>query len=105
MVLWGRAEKPIRTRRRIRELCSHHRKPTLAASAAGRLNSDLDEPEPPFSNCLISLKSFDDVTLSNEEMVCFKGWGIKLAKRIGMKKAKVAIVRKIAVILPGRTGS
>jgi hypothetical protein len=33
-----------------------------------------------------------------------KGWGIKLAKRIGMKKAKVAIARKIAVILPGRTG-
>jgi transposase len=28
-----------------------------------------------------------------------KAWGIKLAKRIGMKKAKVAISRKIAVIL------
>ncbi|EIG62222.1 transposase [Bradyrhizobium sp. JR1.5] len=28
-----------------------------------------------------------------------KAWGIKLAKRIGMKKAKVAIARKIAVIL------
>ncbi len=26
-------------------------------------------------------------------------WGMKLAKRIGMKKAKVAIARKIAVIL------
>jgi transposase len=25
-----------------------------------------------------------------------KAWGIKLAKRIGMKKAKVAIARKIA---------
>jgi transposase len=28
-----------------------------------------------------------------------KVWGMKLAKRIGMKKAKVAIARKIAVIL------
>jgi transposase len=28
-----------------------------------------------------------------------KAWGIKLAKRIGMKKAKVAIARKIPVIL------
>jgi hypothetical protein len=28
-----------------------------------------------------------------------KAWGIKLAKRIGMRKAKVAIARKIAVVL------
>lgn len=28
-----------------------------------------------------------------------KAWGIKLAKRVGMKKAKVAIARKIAIIL------
>ena len=28
-----------------------------------------------------------------------KAWGMRLAKRIGMKKAKVAIARKIAVIL------
>jgi transposase len=28
-----------------------------------------------------------------------KAWGMKLAKRIGMKKAKVAIARKFAVIL------
>jgi transposase len=28
-----------------------------------------------------------------------KSWGLKLAKRVGMKKAKVAIARKIAVIL------
>jgi len=28
-----------------------------------------------------------------------KAWGIKLAKRIGLKKAKVAVARKIAVIL------
>jgi hypothetical protein len=28
-----------------------------------------------------------------------KAWGMKLAKRIGMRKAKVAIARKIAVIL------
>jgi transposase len=28
-----------------------------------------------------------------------KAWGMKLAKRIGVKKAKVAVARKIAVIL------
>jgi transposase len=28
-----------------------------------------------------------------------KAWGMKLAKRIGMKKAKVAVASKIAVIL------
>ena len=28
-----------------------------------------------------------------------KAWGIRLAKRIGLKKAKGAIARKIAVIL------
>jgi transposase len=28
-----------------------------------------------------------------------KAWGMKLAKRIGMRKAKVAIARKIAVVL------
>ena len=28
-----------------------------------------------------------------------KAWGVRLAKRIGMKKAKVAIARKIAIIL------
>ncbi|WP_312861918.1 transposase [Rhizobium sp. BK650] len=28
-----------------------------------------------------------------------KAWGLRLAKRIGMKKAKVAVARKLAVIL------
>jgi transposase len=28
-----------------------------------------------------------------------KTWGMKLAKRVGMKKAKVALARKIAVVL------
>jgi len=28
-----------------------------------------------------------------------KAWGLKLAKRIGMRKAKVAVARKLAVIL------
>ncbi|WP_461623009.1 transposase [Bradyrhizobium sp. 25ACV] len=35
----------------------------------------------------------------NKEMVLPQGLGMKLARRIGMKKAKVAIARKIAVIL------
>ena len=28
-----------------------------------------------------------------------KAWGLRLAKRIGAKKAKVAVARKLAVIL------
>ena len=28
-----------------------------------------------------------------------KSWGLKLAKRIGSKKAKVAVARKLAIIL------
>ena len=28
-----------------------------------------------------------------------KAWGLRLAKRIGFKKAKVAVARKLAVIL------
>ncbi|WP_245235490.1 hypothetical protein [Mesorhizobium erdmanii] len=28
-----------------------------------------------------------------------KAWGLRLSKRIGMKKAKVAVARKIAVLL------
>ena len=28
-----------------------------------------------------------------------KSWGLKLAKRAGMKKAKVALARKLAVVL------
>src|SRR5262249_53364276 len=34
--------------------------PTLAASVAGRLNSNPEEPEPPFTKRLTSLKSSDD---------------------------------------------
>ena len=29
-----------------------------------------------------------------------KAWGVKLAKRNGLRKAKVAVARKLAVILP-----
>jgi len=32
-------------------------------------------------------------------MVCAEGWGMKLAKRNGLRKAKVAVARKLAVIL------
>ena len=39
----------------------HHRKPSLAASTATRLNSNPDEPEPLFSKCL-TLKSSDENT-------------------------------------------
>jgi hypothetical protein len=28
-----------------------------------------------------------------------KAWGVRLAKRVGMKKARVAVARKLAIIL------
>jgi transposase len=45
---------------------------------------------------------FEDATVllyRAKKWSSLKAWGMKLAKRIGMKKAKVAIARKIAVIL------
>jgi hypothetical protein len=51
---------------------------------------------------------FSELTCSRPRPFCFyrtkkwsslKAWGMKLAKRIGMNKAKVAIARKAAVIL------
>jgi transposase len=33
------------------------------------------------------------------EAAGFKAWGMRLAKRIGMRKARVAVARKLAVIL------
>ena len=47
----------------------------------------------------VPLRGGDRSALSNKEMVLPQSLGMKLAKRIGMKKAKVAIARKIAVIL------
>ncbi len=32
-------------------------------------------------------------------MVCAQGLGLRLARRVGFKKAKVAVARKLAVIL------
>jgi putative transposase len=45
---------------RERHQACNHRNPSLATSAAGRLNSNPDEPEPPFSEYLTSLKLSDD---------------------------------------------
>jgi hypothetical protein len=56
-VYFGRAETILVERERIKR---NHRKPPLAASAAGRLHSNPDEPEPPFSKRLTSLKLSDD---------------------------------------------
>ena len=40
------------------------------------------------------------VLLTRVQRWCaLKAWGLKLAKRIGFKKAKVAVARKLAVIL------
>src|SRR3954466_10762819 len=47
----------------------------------------------------LPVRGSDRPSLSDQKMVFPQGWGIKLAKRVGMKKAKVAIARKIAVIL------
>lgn len=47
----------------------------------------------------LPVRGRNGLTLSDKEMVFLKAWGMKLAKRIGMRKAKVAIARKIAVIL------
>jgi hypothetical protein len=45
----------------------HHRKRPLAASTAACLNPNTDEPEPPFSKSLISLKSSDDGQAGHEQ--------------------------------------
>ncbi|MEY9460315.1 hypothetical protein ABH973_000728 [Bradyrhizobium ottawaense] len=55
-VYFGRAEAILAERNRIKR----DTKPPLAASTAGRLNSNPDEPEPPFSKSLTSLKLSDD---------------------------------------------
>ena len=54
-VYFGRAETYPRRAWNASSACNY-RKPTLAASAAGRLNSNPDEPEPPFAKRLTSLK-------------------------------------------------
>jgi hypothetical protein len=51
-VYFGRAETILAERQRIKRAT----KPALAASAAGRLNSNPDEPEPLFAKRLTSLK-------------------------------------------------
>jgi hypothetical protein len=47
---------------------------TLAASTAGRLNSNPDEPEPPFPSRLISLKSSDDGQLGPKKPGQVRAW-------------------------------
>jgi hypothetical protein len=66
-VYFGRAETILAERHRIKR--GHNRKPPLAAPTAGRLNSNPDEPEPPFSKRLISLKLPDDGHYANKQIV------------------------------------
>src|SRR5215471_5375376 len=40
-----------------------------------------------------------NVLLTRRKVVALKAWGIRLAKRSGLRKAKVAVARKLAVIL------
>jgi hypothetical protein len=47
-------------RRTTPHQAGHNRKQPLGAPTAGRLNSNPDEPEPPFSKRLINLKLPDD---------------------------------------------
>jgi hypothetical protein len=41
----------------------------------------------------------DIAPLASKKWTTLKVWGVRLSKRIGMKKAKVAVARKIAVLL------
>jgi transposase len=55
-----------------------------------------------WGDCLLRTYLFEGATVllhRTKKWSPLKAWGMKLAKRIGMKKAKVAIARKIAVIL------
>jgi hypothetical protein len=64
----------------------NHRKPPLAASAAGRLNSNPDEPEPPFSKRLTSLK------LSDDGQCALRLWLIRDMASSGLNRQVVYIV-------------
>ena len=45
------------------------------------------------------IRSSADCTIDMHESKVLKAWGIRLAKRSGLRKAKVAVARKLAVIL------
>lgn len=51
------------------------------------------------SNQGIPLRGCRGAAHTGPEMVCAQGLGFRLAKRVGFKKAKVAVARKPAVIL------
>ena len=46
------------------------------------------------------MASHDGVLLTRvQKWSALKAWGMSLAKRIGMRKARVAVARKLAVVL------
>jgi transposase len=49
--------------------------------------------------CAAYLFEAAGVLLTRVPMSALKAWGMKLAKRNGLKKAKVAVARKLAVIM------
>lgn len=48
---------------------------------------------------IVSIRSGQCFATSHEALVLPEGLGLRLAKRNGMKKAQVAVARKLAVIL------
>ncbi|MBM7487704.1 hypothetical protein JOE52_006686 [Bradyrhizobium canariense] len=71
-------------------------KPLIVRDGATR-RKDISMGRPASPNLLVRGRHCP--SLSNQKVVSLKAWGMKLAKRIGMKKARVAIARNIAVIL------
>lgn len=47
----------------------------------------------------LSLRSCQCAADQHHQMVCAQAWGMRLAKRSSLRKAKVAVARKLAVIL------
>ena len=47
----------------------------------------------------LSLEAANVLLARNGKWSALKAWGLQLTKRSGMKKAKVAVARKLAVIL------
>lgn len=48
---------------------------------------------------LLSLRGGERVADKGAALLTLKAWGIRPAKRVGGKKARIAVARKIAVIL------
>ena len=50
-------------------------------------------------NQALPVRSRERPAQRGKAMVSLKAWGVRLAKRVGIKKAKTAVARKLAVVL------